>query len=92
MLVSGERLRDEHVELLAALVGGELGRRLRAAVAHKSSIMTLSRDDRERILDSLGDAPWPLVGLRETTQKQLQRRRRSTGTARRPSRSLQGWQ
>jgi hypothetical protein len=76
MLVSGESLRDEEVTLLADLVAGELGGRLREAAAAGCSIMTLSPAERERILASLDDAPWPLVGLRETMQKQTQRRRR----------------
>jgi hypothetical protein len=80
MLVSGETLRDEHVELLAGLVGGDLGQRLRAAVAHNTSFMTLSRSDRDQILASLDDAPWPLLGLRETMRKQLRGRRRREKT------------
>jgi hypothetical protein len=83
MLVSGESLRTEHVELLAQLVGGVLGKRLLAAVAHDNSFVILSRADREQILASLNDAPWPLVGLRETMERQLQRRRRSDVTEKR---------
>jgi hypothetical protein len=93
MLVSGETLRDEHVELLAGLVGGELGQRLRAALAHNASIMTLSRNDRERMLASLDDAPWPLLGLRETMRKQLRGRRRREKTQNRVAdyNAARGW-
>jgi hypothetical protein len=63
MLVSGGSLREEQVALLADLVAGELGQRLREAAAERCSIMRLSRGERERILASLDDAPWPLVGF-----------------------------
>jgi hypothetical protein len=92
MLVSAESLRGEQVELLAGLVGGELGQRLRAAVAHNTSIMTLSRNDREQILAFLDDAPWPLLGLLETIRKQLQGRRRRENTQNRVAEyNARGW-
>ena len=76
MLVSGESLRTDQVGSFCGARRGVLGKRLRAAVAHDNSFVILSRADREQMLASLDDAPWPLVGLRETMERQLQRRRR----------------
>ena len=78
MLVSGQKLRNDHVDLLATLVGGELGERLRDAIVHDCSIMMLSVADREQILASLEEAPWPLLGLREKLVEQRRGRRRAT--------------
>ena len=52
MLVSGQKLRDDHVELLAELVGGELGDRLRQAVEQKDSFVALSLAECEELLAS----------------------------------------
>ena len=77
MLISGETLDDEHVNLLADVVGSEIGDRLRVAVAQKTAIMTLSRSEREHIFASLReDAPWQLARLRDVMAGQLQRRAR----------------
>ena len=94
MLISGESLDDEHVNLLADVVGGEIRDRLRVAVAQKTSIMTLSRSDREHIFASLReDAPWQLARLREVMEGQLQRRARLERNEKRvaASRRARGW-
>ena len=94
MLISGESLNDSHVNLLADVVGGEIGDRLRVAVGQKTSIMTLSRSEREHILASLREhAPWQLDGLREAMESQSQRRVQLERSKNRvaASRRARGW-
>ena len=76
LLVSGQKLRDDHVELLAGLVGGELGTRLREAAEQENSYVALSMADCEKLLAVLDDAPWSLLALRETLISQREHRRR----------------
>jgi hypothetical protein len=83
MVVAGQSLRDEHVAVLADLVGAELGSRLREAAAHNCSIVALNSAEREQILvalEGLDDVPWSMLGLRDALlqQKRNQRRKQAT--------------
>ena len=93
MLVSGQSLRSEHVELLAGLVGGALGDRLREAAAHNTSIIALTVAECEQLLSVLDDAPWSLLALRESLLSQLEHRRRKRIRAEKAAnyRREQGW-
>ena len=93
MLLSGQSLRPEHVELLAGLVGGELGDRLREAAAHNNSIIALTVAECEQLVSVLDDVPWSLPALRESLVSQLEHRRRKRVRAENAAsyRRAQGW-
>lgn len=93
MVVSGYKLRDDYVELLAGLVGGELGDRLREAAGQSGSYVALSMADCERLLAVLKNPPWSLLALREIlmTQREHRRRKRVRDEKAANYRLAQGW-
>ena len=79
MLVAGERLTRADVLLLATLLADDpLGRRLREAAEHGTTIFTITQQERVRVLNGLEDPPFRLRGLRDTlvAQQKLRARRR----------------
>jgi hypothetical protein len=98
--LAGVAVRVENVRLLADRLGdNELARKLERAVANDNSIVALSMEDRQRILDVLEQPPIGLAELRKELQSQLENhvrkermrygreafvRRRATDTTRPP--------
>ncbi len=77
MNIAGVTVRPESVQLLAKMLGGELGAKLDRAVANNNSIVSVNRTDRERIVAVLGDEmPAGLGELRSVLVKQLARHQR----------------
>jgi hypothetical protein len=75
MTLSGTEVRNENVLLLASMFDGDvLGEKLERAVTNNNSIVALSVDDRERIVDVLtANAPSGLSQLRDVLGVQLKR-------------------
>ena len=68
----GLPIRHENVRSLAdRLEDDELAAKLRRAVANGNTIVALSFDERQRIVDVLQDAPSVLVDLRVALQAQV---------------------
>jgi hypothetical protein len=72
----GLPVRVESVRALAGRLEGEpLGRKLERAVANDNSIVALSFDERQLIVDALEHPPAGLAGLRTELSAQLKRHR-----------------
>ncbi len=72
----GLSVRIESVQLLAGKLDGDpLAQKLERAVANGNSIVALSVDERQRIVDVLEDSPSNLADLRASLDAQLKRQR-----------------
>jgi hypothetical protein len=72
----GLPVRIESVRALAGRLEGEpLGQKLERAVVNDNSIVALSFDERQRIVDALEHSPAGLSGLRTELSAQLKRHR-----------------
>lgn len=83
----GMPLRFESVRLLASrLEGDELAEKLERAVAHRNTIVALSFEERQRIVDVLASTPGTLPDLRLALDAQVRKRREQEGKMQRASR------
>jgi hypothetical protein len=74
VMLSGTSVRSDAVRLLATLLGGDaLAQKLDRAVANGNSIVALSIDDRQRIVDVLEEPPSSLSELRKVLVTQLKK-------------------
>lgn len=65
VILAGEAVQDEHVQLLVNMLDGHpVARKLREALAHEYSTVALSLDDQEELLARLQIAPSALAPLR----------------------------
>ncbi len=72
----GLSVRVEAVRLLAGkLEGDQLAQKLERAVANNNSIVALSVEERQRIVDVLAGSPSSLADLRTALDAQLRRQR-----------------
>ena len=70
----GVAVRVDTVRLLVSKLGeDELARTLERAVANDNTIVALSAEERQDIVDALGDAPSGLTELRNALVTQLKR-------------------
>jgi hypothetical protein len=73
-MLSGTSVRPDAVRLLATLLGGDaLAQKLDRAVANGNSIVALSIEDRQRIVDVLEEPPSSLSELRKVLVTQLKK-------------------
>ena len=83
----GLPVRIENVRLLAGkLEGDRLAEKLERAVANGNTIVALSLEDRQRIVDVLGRAPSSLPDLRIALDAQLRRHKEREGKMERAGR------
>jgi hypothetical protein len=74
VMLSGTSVRSDAVRLLATLLGGDaLAQKLDRAVANGNSIVALSIEDRQRIVDVLEEPPSSLSELRKVLVTQLKK-------------------
>ena len=72
----GTAVRADGVHLLASMFpGDELAEKLNRAVANGNSIVALSMDERQRIVDALESRPSCLVDLRQALNSQVKKHR-----------------
>jgi hypothetical protein len=64
MLLGGVAVDDRLILELARLVDSSLGGKLRTASTLRAKVFALTRTEKEKILDALGDPPPQLEGLR----------------------------
>lgn len=77
MILSGVSIRPEHVQLLAAMAGDELGAKLERAALHHNSIVALTPADRTRIIETIDGSSSTVFGeLRTVLVKQVEQQRR----------------
>lgn len=78
MVVAGEAVLGQHVRLLAEMLGTNhpLAVRLERALTQKNSMVALTSDDRERLLELLADPPSGLAALRTVLLRQQKQRDR----------------
>ena len=83
----GLPVRAESVRLLASkLEGDQLAQKLERALVHNNSIVALSVEERERIVEVLALAPTTLAGLRSELEGQLKRQNERAAKMERVSR------
>ncbi len=76
-MVAGEAVLGQHVRLLADMLGAHpLAVRLERALAQKNSMVALTSEDRERLLELLADPPSGLAALRTVLVRQQKQRDR----------------
>jgi hypothetical protein len=74
VMLSGTSVRADGVRLLASLLGGdELAEKLERAVANGNTIVAVSIEDRQRIVDVLEEPPSSLAELRKVLVTQLKK-------------------
>lgn len=78
MVVAGEAVLGQHVRLLAEMLGTHdpLAVRLERALTQKNSMVALTSEDRERLLELLADPPSGLAALRTVLLRQQKQRDR----------------
>ena len=77
MVVAGEAVLGQHVRLLAEMLGPHpLAVRLERALGQKNSMVALTSEDRERLLELLADPPAGLAALRTVLVRQQKQRDR----------------
>ena len=83
----GLPVRAENVRLLASkLEGDQLAQKLERALVHNNSIVALSVEERERIVEILALTPSTLAGLRSELEAQLRRQKERAAKMERASR------
>ena len=75
MVLSGFTVRTEHVQLLARMLDGDdLAAKLERAIVNENSLVALSLEDRNRIVDVLAvETPAGLAELRSVIVAQLKK-------------------
>ena len=78
VVVAGEAVLGQHVRLLAEMLGTHhpLAVRLERALTQKNSMVALTSEDRERLLELLADPPSGLAALRTVLLRQQKQRDR----------------
>lgn len=77
VVVAGEAVLGQHVQLLADMLDGHpLAVRLELALAQENSMVALTSEDRERLLELLNDPPSGLAALRTVLVRQQKQRQR----------------
>ena len=77
IVLAGEPVLSHHVALLATMLEDHpLAERLRRGLAQRNTIVALTTEDREHLIDLLGTAPSGLVALHGTLQRQERTLRR----------------
>jgi hypothetical protein len=71
----GTAVRADGVKLLAGMLppGDELAEKLNRALANENTIVALSMDERQRLVDALETRPSWLVNLRKTLDAQVKK-------------------
>jgi hypothetical protein len=76
LILAGTTVRADNVLLLASKLDGDpLAQKLERGVANGNTIVALSDEDRQRIVDVLADSPSGLAELRSTLAGQLKKKR-----------------
>ena len=78
VMLAGEPVLSHHVELLASMLDDHpLAERLKRGLVQRNSIVTITTDDREHLIQILGrPPPSGLAALQSVLQRQQERLRR----------------
>jgi hypothetical protein len=83
----GTAVRADRVQLLATMLGGDgLAEKLERAVANRNTIVALSFEERERIVDVLAATPGLLPDLRSALEAQVRKQSQQRTTFARANR------
>jgi hypothetical protein len=74
LTLAGETVRSEHVQQLASMLDGHpLGTKLQRALDNGNTLVALSTDDRDQLLEVLPTCPPGLRGLYDTLRSQREK-------------------